>query len=91
MAFSAIDVLGVVAAAGLPARAGVHRLAVDAGTVARPSWLFFFSHAVAQVVERDYSGDNARFKARIPPHLRSEFALYVVPEPNGKGASGLME
>ena len=34
-------------------------------------------HAVSQVVERDYSGDLARFKARIPPHLRSEFAGYI--------------
>ena len=40
-------------------------------------------HAVAQVVERDYSGDTARFKARIPSHLRSEFACYLAPEPNG--------
>ena len=37
-------------------------------------------HAVAQVVERDYSGETARFKARIPPHLRSEFADYTGPE-----------
>src|SRR3954465_9243112 len=63
MAFSAIDVLGVVAAAGLPARAGVHRLAVDAGTVARPSWLFFFSHAVAQVVV------NCFQRAIVPPFI----------------------
>ena len=42
-------------------------------------------HAVAQVVERDYSGATARFKARIPPHLRSEFASYVMAEPNGSG------
>ena len=48
-------------------------------------------HAVAQVVERDYSGENARFKARIPAHLRSEFAPYVVPEPKGNGANGLTE
>jgi GTP-binding protein HflX len=34
-------------------------------------------HAVAQVIERDYSGETARFKARIPSHLRSEFASYV--------------
>ncbi len=45
-------------------------------------------HAVAQVVERDYSGDTARFKARIPPHLRSEFAPYVIPEPNGCAVNG---
>jgi GTP-binding protein HflX len=46
-------------------------------------------HAVAQVVERDYDGAHARFKARIPPHLRSEFAPYLAPEPNGKDANGL--
>ena len=35
-------------------------------------------HAVAQVVERDYEGQTARFKARIPPHLRLEFQPYIV-------------
>ncbi len=34
-------------------------------------------HEVAQVVERDYSGDAARFKARIPPHFRQEFEDYI--------------
>ncbi|HXG46591.1 MAG TPA: hypothetical protein VNO52_03130, partial [Methylomirabilota bacterium] len=34
-------------------------------------------HEVAQVVERDYAGDTARFKARIPPHLRREFEPYI--------------
>jgi GTP-binding protein HflX len=38
-------------------------------------------HAVAQVVERDYSGPSARFKARIPPHLRREFASYIYDGP----------
>jgi len=37
-------------------------------------------HEVAQVVERDYNGRTARFKARIPPHLRSEFAAYILDE-----------
>lgn len=37
-------------------------------------------HEVAQVVERDYSGEVARFKARIPPHLHAEFAEFVVKE-----------
>lgn len=37
-------------------------------------------HEVAQVVERDYSGDAARFKARIPPHFRPEFAAYIQAE-----------
>ena len=35
-------------------------------------------HAVAQVVERDYEGETARFKARIPPHLMTEFERFVV-------------
>ena len=35
-------------------------------------------HAVGQVVERDYNGDNARFKARIPSHLHAEFAPFIV-------------
>jgi len=34
-------------------------------------------HAVAQVVERDYKGKSARFKARIPPHLRKEFEPFI--------------
>jgi GTP-binding protein HflX len=37
-------------------------------------------HEVGQVVERDYSGDTARFKARIPPHLHGEFAPFLVRE-----------
>jgi len=37
-------------------------------------------HEVAQVVERNYRGKMARFKARIPPHLREEFAPFVVRE-----------
>jgi GTPase len=37
-------------------------------------------HEVAQVVERNYDGETARFKARIPPHLRDEFAPYLVRE-----------
>ena len=35
-------------------------------------------HAVAQIVERNYNGEKARFKARIPPHLRSEFAPFII-------------
>ncbi len=35
-------------------------------------------HAVGQVVTSRYSGKNARFKVRIPPHLHQEFALFVV-------------
>ena len=35
-------------------------------------------HEVGQVIERTYNGKTARFKARIPPHLRDEFAPFVV-------------
>ena len=45
----------------------------QAGVIAR-------LHEVGQVVERDYNGETARFKARIPPHLREEFAPFVVCE-----------
>lgn len=37
-------------------------------------------HAVSQVVERDYNGDTARFKVRMAPHLRAEFAPFIVRE-----------
>ena len=37
-------------------------------------------HKVGQVIERNYNGKSARFKARIPPHLHEEFAPFVVRE-----------
>jgi len=37
-------------------------------------------HEVGQVIERDYTGKTARFKARIPPHLHGEFAAFFVRE-----------
>ncbi len=37
-------------------------------------------HEVAQVIERNYEGETARFKARIPPHFHDEFAPYLVRE-----------
>jgi GTPase len=37
-------------------------------------------HAVGQVVSSRYSGKNARFKVRIPPHLHAEFSPFVVAE-----------
>jgi GTP-binding protein HflX len=40
-------------------------------------------HSVGQVIERDYDGETARFRARIPPHLHAEFAPFIV---NGNGA-----
>jgi len=35
-------------------------------------------HAVGQIVERNYNGESARFKARIPGHLHAEFAPFIV-------------
>ena len=35
-------------------------------------------HEVAQVTERDYAGEQARFRARIPPHYHAEFAPFIV-------------
>jgi GTPase len=34
-------------------------------------------HEIAQVTERDYKGKTARFRARIPPQCRAEFARYI--------------
>jgi GTP-binding protein HflX len=35
-------------------------------------------HEVGEVIERNYAGKRARFKARIPPHFHAEFAPYIV-------------
>lgn len=84
-------------AVGISAKTGegVAELMVELGSMLRPVREFLNLsiphesaaviarlHAVAQVVERDYSGATARFKARIPPHLRSEFATYAEAEDN---------
>ncbi len=45
----------------------------QAGVIAR-------LHEVGQIIERNYDGDTAKFKARIPPHLRDEFAPFFVRE-----------
>jgi len=45
----------------------------QAGVIAR-------LYEVAQVVERRYGGQTARFKARIPPYFRDEFAPFIVRE-----------
>ena len=50
----------------------------QAGVIAR-------LHEVGQVVERNYNGKTARFKARIPPHLHEEFA----PVRRARAAGGL--
>jgi GTP-binding protein HflX len=36
-------------------------------------------HEVGQVVEKDYSGEQARLKVRVPPHLVNEFIRHVAP------------
>ncbi|HEX3987781.1 MAG TPA: GTPase HflX [Verrucomicrobiae bacterium] len=41
-------------------------------------------HEVAQVTERDYAGKFARFRARIPPHYRAEFASYIHAAPEAE-------
>lgn len=37
-------------------------------------------HEVAQITEKNFLPDGARFKARIPPHLRTEFRPFIVRE-----------
>jgi len=39
-------------------------------------------HSVAQVVERDYEGEVACFKARVPPHYLREFQRYILNQAN---------
>ncbi len=73
--------------------AGIPSLLAEVGTQLRPirefvelnvphenSAIIARLHEVAQVVERDYSGESAKFKARIPPHLHSEFAPFIAQE-----------
>ncbi|MHB8523731.1 MAG: GTPase HflX [Limisphaerales bacterium] len=73
--------------------AGFPALVAELGTVLRPNRCFVQLkipqtaaaviarlHAVAQVAERRYSGKTARFKARIAPHLLTEFAPYIEKE-----------
>jgi GTPase len=45
-------------------------------------------HAVAQVLERDYDGPSARFKVRLPPHLRDEFKPFIDPSPGASETAG---
>jgi GTPase len=71
---------------------GLSELLAELGTALRPvrecvtlavpheeSAVIARLHAVGQVLERDYKGKRARFKARIPPHLHAEFAPFLVP------------
>ena len=38
-------------------------------------------HSVGQILEQDYSGDVAKFRAKIPPFARHEFEPFIAPEP----------
>jgi GTPase len=73
--------------------AGISQLIEELGTQLRPirefvelsvphgqSAVIARLHQVAQVTERDYEGEQARFRARIPPHFHGEFAAYIVRE-----------
>jgi GTP-binding protein HflX len=79
--------------------AGISELIEELGTQLRPirefvelsvphgRWAVIARlHQVAQVTERDYEGEQARFRARIPPHFHGEFAPYIVRE-IGNGSS----
>jgi GTP-binding protein HflX len=80
-------------AVGLSAKTGqgIPQLIEELGTQLRPirefvelrvphdnSAVIARLHQVGQVTERDYAGEQARFRARIPPHCRAEFAPYIV-------------
>jgi GTP-binding protein HflX len=73
--------------------AGIEPLLAELGTQLRPIREFLDLrvpqekaaviariHAVGQVVTSRYGGKNARFKVRIPPHLHTEFAPFLVAE-----------
>jgi GTP-binding protein HflX len=73
--------------------AGISELIEELGTQLRPirdfvelsvphgqSAIIARLHQVAEVTERDYAGEQARFRARIPPHFHDEFAPYIVRE-----------
>jgi GTP-binding protein HflX len=79
--------VGISAATG----EGISNLLAELGTQLRPTREFLELkipheqsaviarlHQVGQVVERRYNGKTAKFKVRIPPHFRDEFAEFVV-------------
>jgi GTP-binding protein HflX len=87
------NVVGVSARTG----EGIPALLAELGSLLRPlrefvrlripheaSAVIARLHAVGQVVERDYGGEMAQFKARVPPQFLKEFAAYTVPETNGE-------
>ncbi len=72
---------------------GIPELMAELGTALRPireflelaipherSDVIARLHEVGQVVARDYEGELARFKVRIPPHFHHEFQKFVVKE-----------
>ena len=82
-------------AVGISAKtgAGIPSLLAELGTQLRPirefveldvphhhTALIARLHQVAQVIERNYEGVSAKFKARIPPHFHAEFAPFIVQE-----------
>ena len=83
------NAVAISAASGV----GISQLIEELGTQLRPirefvelsvphgqSAVIARLHQVAQVTERDYEGEHARFRARIPPHFHGEFAPYIVRE-----------
>jgi GTP-binding protein HflX len=44
-------------------------------------------HSVGQVVERDFSGEKARFRVRLPVHLRHEFHRFRIDEDGETGGN----
>lgn len=72
---------------------GLDELRAELGTLLRPvrdflelkiphtaSAIIARLHEVAEVVERNYNGNAAKFKARIPPHHRAEFQSFITGE-----------
>jgi GTPase len=70
---------------------GVPHLLAEIGTQLRPKREFLELripherseviarlHKIGQVIERRYHGKSAKFKARIPPHHREEFAPFII-------------
>lgn len=86
-----------LSAVGISAKTGegISELLAELGTLLRPvrelvdlsvphdrAAVIARLHEVGQVVERNYKGKTARFKARIPPNTRREFEPFIV---NGNG------
>jgi GTP-binding protein HflX len=76
---------------------GVPALLAELGTQLRPEREFVMLavpheqsaviarlHKVGQVIERNYRGRTAKFKARIPPHFHAEFAPFMVQAARGR-------